>query len=568
MSRALLTMLMLLPVLLCAQYDEKQILLQRAQGLEMRQMYEQANDVYAQLAQQYPSDINIINRWVRNLLRISQDDEAAAVLERHRERLPELAWTQLWLGVQLKAGNVEEARTTAWDFLKRHPAQHSAYKNFAAVFSGYLQPEEAIRLYLAGREAAGDSSLYNLELARTYQQCMRYEEAIDEYINHLAINPGYLHSVANQLRTMLDDDRRLLRHIERHDNARQEQVRELLALGYVYIGEMDKAFEVYDALAPAKLKRFADEQYAQDNLAVALRGYRAYIERENQPFLLADARLATARVYSGMGDIDSTRTVLLRLYHDDTLKERRFRAATRVNQVCREMLSDLAMVDGDYPLAERYLLEAVEFAHHPEERKLIELNMVRLQALQQRYEDADRRLLELEMGEEPGSKVETKALYIRWFSLFLQGDTFADSILNTMMVRDPGREDVNDALLLTLLCIQQGQHADTLRNAIRLLGLRKTADAVRTLLATGSPQLVLLGGDWALDAGSDDLARQAFARDFDDPDHLAYASLRLALLDDESARRERVIGFLNRHPQHPFSPLFRLLLRGDAPQQQ
>ena len=563
MNRLLLVMLLVLPVLLCAQYDERQIMLQRAQGLEMRQMYEQANDIYEELARQYPGDVNVIDRWVRNLLRLSQEDKAAEVLQANREHLPERQWTQLMLQVQLKLGDVKAAHDTAWDFLGRYPGDQAAYQEFANVFSGYYQPEEAVRLYNAARKQADDDKLYALQLARAYQQARKLELALDEYVLHLRGNSGYLHYIASQVRAILDEDRRQLGHLESLCGAGQpEPLRELLAQAYVHLGEMDRAFGVYETLEPVKLKRFADEQYAANELGTALRAYRAYLVRETRPPMQAEAQVAVARVYSSMGMPDSTRAVLLRIYHDEELQSPRMRGSSRANQVCREMLSDLALSDGDYAAAERYLQEAMQYTVHPKERELSELNLLRLVVLLQRYDEADTRLRQLAESDDP--KLENGVTYLQWMSYWLQDDSYADSLLNTMMIRDPGRESVNDALMLTLLCIDEDKQTGTIREAVRLHGLRQYTDAAEVLLRTDSPMLALLAGDWALEAHDERLATLIFSRQWSDPDLAAQAALRLAQLDSGQSRQERVTTFLNRQPTHPFSPLFRLLLRGQG----
>jgi len=153
-------------------------------------------------------------------------------------------------------------------------------RQVANQFVKYNRYDFAEETYIAARKAANNNQLFRFELATAFAQQGKTEEMVDEYLNILAGNRGYLQTIQNLFQRVLHPDpegvqmenlkTQLLRRIQK--NPEQEVFSELLIWLYI----QDKNFT--GALLQAKaLDRRANENgkrvYSLGELSLANKEY-------------------------------------------------------------------------------------------------------------------------------------------------------------------------------------------------------------------------------------------------------------------------------------------------------
>ena len=108
------TVLLILILFACisainAQYDEKQILTQQANQLLMQRQYAQAEQLFLQILDKYPGDINAVNQLMNIYFTLSQTDKAETTLNKYQRALPPQTYSELLIQLLIMQAKVEDA---------------------------------------------------------------------------------------------------------------------------------------------------------------------------------------------------------------------------------------------------------------------------------------------------------------------------------------------------------------------------------------------------------------------------------------------------------------------------
>ncbi len=101
----------------------------------------------------------------------------------------------------VELGNIyyktEESKkaSSTWDKAIKLTSNTSQALMVAKAFIGIAQNELAIQAYLKGRRVSENNYPFNFELAKVYANMGKYQQMIDEYLDALKIDKGYLETV-------------------------------------------------------------------------------------------------------------------------------------------------------------------------------------------------------------------------------------------------------------------------------------------------------------------------------------------------------------------------------------
>jgi len=561
--KKIMLILLILPGLIWAQYNNKEILLNQANRYLMQRNYEKANQLYEQVLTDYPVDGNTVELYINNLIRISKIDKAAEKLQLYADNLPEFIFVRLNTAVLISQGKPDQAYDETRKFLEQHPGSIQYYKSLAAVFEQFRQPETAISILLQARKVAKDDYLYALELATDYESIKEYKNAVNEFMKLAERQQAYSNYVLNHLKQMLQDDQNLIKEIEKSSGKyEQENIIRIVAQCYAAIDDYDNALAKYEKLSPEILASFAGGMQATGNLPVAERAFLRYLERETDVTKKTDASIDLAEILISREKLSEAEKILLGLYNDQDLKSQKYRYRTKANSECRLMLAEITLRQNDNdPKVLAYLEEAKQFAFNQAHQNEIEYKIIHYEMLIGKFTESQNRLSRLLEQEEPGSDSYKLGYYYAYFLAMMQNDSAADSLLGEVIINLPEDEKTNDALLVFVITsfLEDEQKAEFFA-AYRQMQLHKS-EAAEQLMAlyheTKNEELLILAGDWALLNNDPETAGNIFSSEIKNPVLKEYAQLQLAKL---SPHEELCKTFLTDHPRSVFSPEFREIM--------
>ena len=238
------------------------------------------------------------------------DDAIALVEDRLRQQATGDPTTLLSDQAQLffLKGN-EQTAYTLWDeALAGSPKNQNAYR---IIYSSMLQVrlfDKAIEVLEQGREATGQPTLFQADLAYLYSVTGLHEQAMEEYLGLLALNERQLNYVRNRLSRSLAQEGALSASIGVAERSVRKAplnrgYRELLAWLYMEAEQYQKAFNEYRAIDRLEKENgrvlFDFAQRAADASAydIALEAFDEVLSRYPDEPVAADAQMGLAEIH-------------------------------------------------------------------------------------------------------------------------------------------------------------------------------------------------------------------------------------------------------------------------------
>jgi len=559
--------LTLLFISLFAQYDEKEILANRARNLEMRGKYAEAALVYKELFFKFPQEKMFAERVIYNLLLAGDIEAAEEATEAVRSQIDEREYVRFKIEILLKKSKPDQAKKTSWQYINANAGDMQAYRQLSAVFATYRDYDNANEILLKGRDVSKDPSLFSLELARNYEAQNTMDKAISEYIIHLDKNPSYRFFIQSRLKEIVKEAPHqvdnLLKIAQRYEN---KDIKELVAVTLASKGRNAEALKYFQDLPTEKIKAFADEQKAAGALQIAKKAYYLYLSKETDQIKKAESEVDISRIYIEENQTDSAMVILTKLSTDAELQKQKYR--TRVNQHCRELLAEIALLRSETPeVVIDFLTQAKQYSLNQKEQKQVDFKILNYQILLGETQKAEQLLGKISENEEKGTDIFNLSLYYSFLISSIKGEAQSDSFLTEMMVYMPESEFINDAFdLQNLITPLTPKQKELFFKAFRAYHLSKVSESVVFLdtiyKETLSEEILVLIGDWSLSAGLGDRALNAYSFNYNDDLLKGYSLIRMSkyLVSNNDEKKKILTDFLKTFPNHPLSPEFRHIL--------
>ena len=553
---------------LFAQYNEKKVLLKKAERLNEQSKFEKANLIYLDLLNKNPDDDKVAGRYINNLLRTSKYEEAGKFLDDHRNIFPEIDFTRYKIMILIRLGKIEEAISTAQKFLKKYPKNITDYREFGNLFQGYKQFEFARKLFLKGRKIAHDENLFSLELADNYRQTGDFSSAVQEIMKHLQNNKAFFHYDLNKLKGILHQDKSQIKTIKQiAENRGDKKLLEVYALCLAEIGDYEQALKKYEYLDVNKLRDFAEENLATGNLKIALKAWEKVLTKTTEPDQKSYAIIQISKIYIYQNKLDEAEKFLLQVYRNKKIQNYGLRYKTKANRLCREMLAEIAVRRHESEeKVLKYLRQAEKFSYNKNEKKEIEFEIIHYLLMNGNFDESRKLLRRNLKNEDPSSAIFKNGYFYSYLIAVMQQDSLADSLLTEIVINIPGSSVANDALFLSnFLKNLPPQARDKFLSAYRKKMLFDDKDALGIMdeiyRKTQNEEILFLSGEWAENSGDSLKAEQVFSHKFSDETLAQYARLKSVRLKKDKKERVQLAGdFLKANPQSVFSPEFREII--------
>lgn len=193
----------LLPQLSFAQLDDDYF---RADQLLQQQEYEQAFEKFYTLHQENPNTYIFLDKLTECLINLKEYDKAIAITQNAAEFSGVRIQALIRLGEIYHTSGDEEKAFETWDqLLKNNSGNQQLNLKVARAMKNRKAFDRAIEVYKQVREYSG-SSFVSSELAETYLQAGKYENAIQEFLELVRNNPNRMNIVQRHLMQARNDN--------------------------------------------------------------------------------------------------------------------------------------------------------------------------------------------------------------------------------------------------------------------------------------------------------------------------------------------------------------------------
>lgn len=561
-TKSIILLLLLCSFLAIAwgQYNEKEILFQQAYQLLAQRQYSQAEQLFIQLLDKYPNDMNSIMQLLNIYFSLSQTDKAEALLAKYQRVLTPQSYSEQHIQLLVLQAKPLDAWQESMAYLDAYNHDEQKYRRLASYFERKGFYDKVLELYAMGRQRLQNPELFRLEIANTSLNYRMLEPAIREYLSYLEKNPVNLFFTINQIKTILLEDSTLISVVGAiADSSSSSVLKELYAGALINLKNYATALEIYKQLDPIKMYRFAEEQSAADNDSIAFSAYEYLSLNEKDEVKNADLLFRMAQIRFANADFASTNAILRRSVALPFWKDRNLSFRSTVGVRIRKLMADNCLALGmPADSAKAWLEEAKIYGRDIVEKQEIDLEIARLLIMLGDQAAATKILQATNQ-----SKLFETRDYLGFLAALLSNQgTLADSLMNEFVIKYPGSAFTNDAIYLNMLTINMDP-ADQLLffAAIRLLQLNQKSglDSLELVFTHNKDEeLRLLAIEWAMGFG--DFNRASLLLDYAFEDQLAaeYAELLRLLLTKDKAEEQRLAReFLKAKPNSIFSPDFR-----------
>ncbi len=555
--------------LLNSQINDVEILKKQARRLESRRQYEMANEMYHEILKIDPTQFSIVEKIIQNLLRDSKIEEANSLLKKYKQYFRDEIYVKNEVLILLRNNESQKTIKKINDYLKQNKKNVNLYRIFGQVLERNAKYEDAIEIYLKARKINKDDKMYAIELARCYERFSNFEYSIKEYLVYLEMNKSYRHLIQSRFRKFLDEDSKYIKFIGNYaETSLDVNVREVYAISLMQVGRIEEALRIYSTLDPKQIFTFASEQLAIGNYEIALTAFQEFLSQSDDVIMIANTKVKIGELYIKKLQLDLAKTILMEVYNQKEITNRKYRHKTQAGKSCREMLAEIIFREqGNEKIAFQYLNEAKSFSFNYNEKKELDFKIIHYLIMTEKYDDANNKLIEILKNEKSGSKIESEGFYFSFLLASMKNETaISDSMLNNMIVRFPEDDFVSEALTLAVLKSDMGENDyNNFLKAYRLEQVFRSKNAIEKLQKIYSESqnedLLLLAGDWAISSGNLKLAKDIFSMPIKDEMRKGYAILKLASIENDTEQKNILLkNSLKEIPHSVFSPSFRTLL--------
>ena len=290
--------------------------LEEGRALEDSGDVERALNVYRALCRRYPDRSDLLYRLQGALVRLARYEEAIGLLKERLRRFPSDGRAQLALGDAYFAQDRVDEAVVAWEGLIAGEKPAGNYELVASRYRMRGMPQEAVSVYLKGRQALREEAAFAFELAGLYEEGSQYPQAVAEYLRALVQDGGNYLKVQPRILELGKDERAtevvLNALAEGVGDRPEDNLRVRLLTSYCLSVERPEAalsafvkMGRHDPAAESILLQIALECAEAGAYSTAEAAFHEFVGRFPSSPFMPRARLGLARAVEGVGKIDS-----------------------------------------------------------------------------------------------------------------------------------------------------------------------------------------------------------------------------------------------------------------------
>ena len=462
---------------------------QIANRLMQQQNYEEALPILEELYTRNPSAQIFFDRYVECLINLNELEKAEEVARRQVGNNSSLISSTVKLAEILHIkGDKEEAFENWQKTIENNPESIQAYYSVATSMNKRREYNRAVEIYRKAQEQLNNPTLFLNELANTYMQAARFEEAVREYYRLVVESPDQMGMVQQRFLRMRDADFYQTASFELEDllfdldmsHMAYTQLYQLLTWLLLETEEYDRAYNFatyYENQTPYtiySLMSLGSQLQSAGVYPYAIRAFEYYAEKDQSSHraraieeLAATYRMWAQHLRQNNLETDLRQRELFQKAYSSG--ERLMKTTPNYDRAERvfSLLIDLSLDEFKDIEKARYWYDQMK--HHSSTNEAYELYAEGRIALFERSFTSARQALTRADRATQNSNLSEQSRYYLSLSDFFAGDfEFADIQLKSLERRHSSFY-ANDAVKLRMW-IKNGQRADTTGSVLKAIG--------------------------------------------------------------------------------------------------
>jgi tetratricopeptide (TPR) repeat protein len=292
---------------LCAQENDTALKLRLAQSLEQAGELDRAVELYEGLYRSDPNNYVYFDGLRRVYTQQRKYESAITLIEDRLKSQPSDVGLRASLGGVYYESGSERSADSIWNGIIRiDPKNVGLYRLVAAQMMEHRLYEQAVKIYLEGRRASGNTGVFVDELGTMYTVLQEYNAASAEYITMLKSSPQQLPFVQSRIGafTVRNEGLRAATEVTREEVRNSPEnitVRKLYAWLAMEGRDYQTALEEYRTIeklsgsSGTELLNFANRASQDGKYLVASEAFHDVIGLSRVPTFVSQARFGYAR---------------------------------------------------------------------------------------------------------------------------------------------------------------------------------------------------------------------------------------------------------------------------------
>jgi tetratricopeptide (TPR) repeat protein len=261
-------------------------------NLENAGHIKEAKDIIEILYSKYSNNNSIFNHILDFYLRLQEYDRLIEIVEEKIEKYPDDP------NLKIKAARIyyrKEQSHKAFEIwqsvLNQYPKESKYYQMIGNIMIQERLIEEAIKIYLQGREKIGKKDIFILNLANLYAVSMEYDKAADELLSYLRKYPKQRTYVEGQLLRYLNKNsniEKIISELEKNIDSDPKNIsfKQVLSRIYFKTERYEETIEIIKEIERLSKKEkqgeslfnFANEAFRSGLPEIAEKAYNSILE--------------------------------------------------------------------------------------------------------------------------------------------------------------------------------------------------------------------------------------------------------------------------------------------------
>ncbi len=367
-----LFLILLIPFVLFAQNANFQNKYRLAQTYERNEQYNKAENLYRELHNMQPNNMQVNNKLNNLLVQQKKYNESINFLDEMIVRFPGDVNYYGMLGSTYHTMDNREKAEEIWDRgLAANPGSAATYRILANFAVKHRNFDKAIEYLEKGKNLPNVFRMFTYDIAQIYYLTMRYDAATKEYCEILLRDPKQINIVRTRINQYVDghDAFQQIEKVlkEYSENTGNSIFTELISNIYMRTGRYDEAFELLVSIPELKantMYSFARDAYREEEFEIASAALTWFIEHYPDAPSIPSARNTLAAALKGNVDtkLGKNKESWKPLYKKDTTGAYLYHSVIEVyNEISAQFPNTPVAYTAYYSMADLYVNELIDY---------------------------------------------------------------------------------------------------------------------------------------------------------------------------------------------------------------